>query len=283
VLQYVAICCNILQYIAAYHSVLRMCCSALQCVDYGGSRTGWRRYIGCLIFTIYFTQKNSIISVSFAENDLQLEASYGSSTPCRGVTVREGFPHIGSYVCCSVLQCIAACCSVLRMCCSMLQCVRSEKVSRILCVLQCIAACCSVLCMCCRMLQCADYTGLRQGVVVCCSVLQCVAVCCVCIPVCCSVLRYVAMCCGMNIVGHGRKGYGPRQSVGFSLCCSVLQRVAACCSVLQCVAVCCSVLQCVAACCSVLQRVAVCCSVLQCVGFHANKSGSRAHTESQIL
>ena len=33
-----------------------------------------------------------------------------------------------------------------------------------------------------------------------------------------------------------------------SLCCSVLQCVAACCSVLQCAAVCCSVLQCVAVC-----------------------------------
>ena len=37
-----------------------------------------------------------------------------------------------------------------------------------------------------------------------------------------------------------------------SVCCRVLQRVAACCSVLQCVAACCSVLQCVV----LLQRVA---------------------------
>jgi len=40
-----------------------------------------------------------------------------------------------------------------------------------------------------------------------------------------------------------------------TLCCSVLQRVAACCSVLQRVTACYSVLQRVAACCSVLQRV----------------------------
>ena len=52
---------------------------------------------------------------------------------------------------------------------------------------------------------------------------------------------------------------------GMTVCCSVLQRVAACYSVLQCVAVCCNVLQCVAVCCIVLQCVAVRCSVLQCV------------------
>jgi len=46
---------------------------------------------------------------------------------------------------------------------------------------------------------------------------------------------------------------------------SPLLRVAVCCSVLQCVVVCCSVLQCVAVCCSVLQCAAVCCRVLQCV------------------
>jgi len=50
-----------------------------------------------------------------------------------------------------------------------------------------------------------------------------------------------------------------------SVCCSVLQCVAACCGVLQCVAGCCRVLQCVAGCCGVLPCVAVCCRVLPCV------------------
>jgi len=62
----------------------------------------------------------------------------------------------------------------------------------------------------------------------------------------------------MSAIEHLREH---RPSVLQSVCCSVLQRVAACCSVLQSVAECCRELQSVAVCCSVLQRVAVCCSV----------------------
>jgi len=44
--------------------------------------TGLQRPTGCLIFIGYSQQKSHMISVSFAKNDLQLKAFYGSSPPC---------------------------------------------------------------------------------------------------------------------------------------------------------------------------------------------------------
>ena len=131
-------------------------------------------------------------------------------------------------VCCSLLQSVAVCCSLLAVCCSVLR-VVIPPICEI-----------SLIYMCKVDQPNALLSGVYVAVcfVVCCSVFQRVAVC-------CSLLQSVAVCCSLL------------QSV--AVCCSALQSVAVCCSLLQCcymvfhVVVCmhivyCRVMQCVAVC-----------------------------------
>jgi len=131
VLQYVAVCCSVLECDTVHCNVLQciaVCCGVLQC---------------------------DVMCCSVCCSVLQCVAV------CCGVLQCD-------VMCCSVLQCVAVCCSVLQcvavccvaVCCRVLQCVA------VCCsVLQCVAVCCSVLqcvAVCCSVLQCAA---------VCCSVL----------------------------------------------------------------------------------------------------------------
>ena len=87
----------------------------------------------------------------------------------------------------SVLQRVAACCSVL-------QCV---AVGVVVCVAVCIAVCVAV---CCSLLQLLFVSQERRSccAAVCCSMLQCVAACCtVCCRVCCSITCYSSVSCSV--------------------------------------------------------------------------------------
>jgi len=137
------------------------------------------------------------------------------------------------HVCCSVLQCVAECCTGL---CAHRTCVRIRHIQRqiatfghtfvisdvlhYLAALQCDVVCCSVL----------------QRVAACCSVLQRVAVC-------CSVLQRVAVCCSVLqcvAVSHKHRWLVMFYHTFYALHSIHSFQLHVCCSVVQCVAVCCN-------------------------------------------
>jgi len=242
VLQCVAVCCSLLQSVAVY--CVEVCCS-VQCVEtrYNLLRPCHSVQVRCILL-----QSVAVMCVKSVAACCEWRRSVAPLSQC-----------------CSVLNSVAVCCSV--MCLSLLQCV-ANRVTCCAFVLQCVAVFYSVLrfvavscgleqCVapllqrraCVLMyLLCAYVWGPHAGTQIC--TVQCVAV----WNSVLQSLHFVAVCCSVVLM--------------YMLCVYVWGPLSACryvqSSVLQSIDVCCSVLQSVAMHCSVLQCTTVYCSGLQC-------------------
>ena len=103
VLQYVAVCCSVLQCAAVCLQCVAVCCSLLQC----------------------------------AAVCLRCVAVYCSVLRSVGQLARVELCHVHTSVCCSMLQYVAVYCSLLQcaaVCCSVLQCVVAMRCSALQCI-----------------------------------------------------------------------------------------------------------------------------------------------------
>jgi len=191
VLRCVAVCCGVLQCVV-------VCCRVLQCVRL--SKNHSTASIDILAVSICIS---TCIYLYFTEPRRERRWARRELAPFYPSTLLDGGVRL-CHMCartlwhCSVLQCVAVCCSVLqrvtdggvRLC---HMCARTLLHCS---VLQCVAVCCSVLqfvAVCCSVLQRVTDGGVRvchmcARTLLHCSVLQCVAVC-------YSVLQCVAVCC----------------------------------------------------------------------------------------
>jgi len=141
--------CNTLQR-TCRNTLQHTCCNTLQHTAAHVFSTGWRRPIGCLQLQVTFRKRATNYRALFREMTYKDNAFYGCSPPynvlssthllrCVAVYRRVSLFVAVCCACCSVMQHVAACCSVLHDSCD--------------------AVCCSMM----------------QYVAVCCSMLQCVA------------------------------------------------------------------------------------------------------------
>jgi len=135
-----SVCCSVLQCVLQCVAVCvavccRVCCSVLQCCVLAVAEAEYRE------------SRNSQKHTQFENVLYKMIIELTCENVCRQGPLLQCISVVVVALCCSVLQCVAVCCS---MCCSVLQCS----------VLA-VAVCCRVL----------------RNVAVCCSVLQCVAVC----------------------------------------------------------------------------------------------------------
>jgi len=201
-LQCVAVCCSVLQCVA-------VCCSVLQCAAmmFGGSD---RTPQGSdPLFPAPLSTKRAWIRTSVSHTHIYCARVFVCLCVCMFVFVCacacvcgaaigcSEYPSIRApnygAVCCSVLQCVAACCTLLLRILLLCLVIASCKVYY---MLPCVAMGCSVLkcgAMCCSVSGGTVRSGKHkqcEHVSKMCHVLPCVAVCCSvqCVAVCCSVL-----------------------------------------------------------------------------------------------